>query len=326
MSAMKEGRIESQRSATETATQVTGRPVEAAPFATIVVGPANAAHVLALQRTAGNGAVSAMLARCRSSASGDEPCECELPPLGVAASSAETTWARALLARQAIADPMAPGPGGGPCLQILGEVLSYLMGGAQHVIGGVVLTGPNIHRGLVERYQHMRDDASLNNLYRDHRTPRNAHPRYGSWEGHQQTYRNQARGLRDRLNDWARNGCDGPDSGVPEAARNEVQRAWDYATRQPPNQPAPLPRPVQRSAIDTEAVLDALKILGVSLLLLGLVIVALLDPEPVSKLAAIGMTAATATMLLVMLGLREDHATSPTATAQAFPEEEEALV
>jgi hypothetical protein len=233
-------------------------------------------------------------------------------------------------ANGAVAAPgPAPGPGGNRCLEILGEILSFLYGGAQHVVDGIVLGGPDIHRGLIERYEHMREDP--HKLYRDHPTQARRHPAYGSWEGHQGQYRDMARGLRDRLNDWARNNCDDPDSGVPEGARVHVPRAWDYATREPPVQPALVEAAPARRGIDPEKVLTVLKILGVSLLLLGLVIAALLDPEPLTKLGLLGLSAATATLLLVMLGLREDGAapTSPggpaVAAAEPFPEEEEAL-
>jgi hypothetical protein len=65
----------------------------------------------------------------------------------------------------------------------------------------------------------------------------------------------------------------------------------------------------------TSAVVTALLAIGLSIALLATVIAALLDPEPATKLALAGLTAAEASALLVMLGFKEPGESGPTASA-----------
>lgn len=60
-------------------------------------------------------------------------------------------------------------------------------------------------------------------------------------------------------------------------------------------------------------VLDALKILGLSVLLLLLVLAALADPEPTSKVAAVVGSVAVATQLLILLGMKPKDKAPPTS-------------
>lgn len=60
-------------------------------------------------------------------------------------------------------------------------------------------------------------------------------------------------------------------------------------------------------------VLDALKILGLSVLLVVLVLVALADPEPTSKVAAVVGSVAVATQLLILLGMKPKDQAQPTS-------------
>jgi len=62
-----------------------------------------------------------------------------------------------------------------------------------------------------------------------------------------------------------------------------------------------------RPDTSTSRVLEALLILGLSLALLATVIVALLDPEPVTKLAAAGLSMAEAVALLLLLGYSREE-------------------
>jgi hypothetical protein len=132
-------------------------------------------------------------------------------------------------------------PTGGPnpnCLRVLGEILSFLFGGLTHTIDGVTLNGVNLHRGLIERWQDLNNDPR--NLYQNHRTRAQAHPQYGSWEGHQDQYRDQQRGLRDRIRQWVRNNCDDPNNsgGLPQGWRNVITNARRWVTNAPPSQPS----------------------------------------------------------------------------------------
>jgi hypothetical protein len=62
-----------------------------------------------------------------------------------------------------------------------------------------------------------------------------------------------------------------------------------------------------RPDTSTSQVLKALLILGLSVLLLATVIAALLDPEPVTKLAAAGLSMAEAVALLLLLGYSREE-------------------
>jgi len=132
-------------------------------------------------------------------------------------------------------------PTGGPnpdCLRILAEILSYLFGGLTHTIDGVTFNGRNIHRGLIERWQDLNNDP--HNLYHNHRYRSQAHPQYGSWEGHQDQYRTQQRGLQNCIRDWVRNNCDDPNNsgGLPQGWRNVITNARRWLTIAPPSQPS----------------------------------------------------------------------------------------
>ena len=76
--------------------------------------------------------------------------------------------------------------------------------------------------------------------------------------------------------------------------------------------------PVQR-------VLEVLLIIGISITLLATVIAALFDPEPVTKLALAGLSAAQITLLLGLLGYTQPGEEAPTASA-AVPSREGATV
>jgi hypothetical protein len=64
-------------------------------------------------------------------------------------------------------------------------------------------------------------------------------------------------------------------------------------------------------------VLGVLAIIGVSVTLIYLIIAALADPEPVTKLALIGLTAAQIALLLSLLGF--DMSGEKEASAEAGP-------
>lgn len=85
--------------------------------------------------------------------------------------------------------------------------------------------------------------ADVQGLQWNHWAKGDAHPDYGSVEGHQDQFRDRQRGLRRRLNDWNSNNCGG---GLPADA-------WDWATQPAPN-PTPRPNPAVQRATETVAV------------------------------------------------------------------------
>jgi len=74
-----------------------------------------------------------------------------------------------------------------------------------------------------------------------------------------------------------------------------------------------------RPDTSTSRVLEALLILGLSLALLATVIVALLDPEPVTKLAAAGLSMAEAVALLLLLGYSREEVREWDSTPTWWP-------
>ena len=72
-----------------------------------------------------------------------------------------------------------------------------------------------------------------------------AHPTYGSVEGHQDQFRGRQRGLRRRLNDWNSNNCGGGPPLLPADA-------WDWATRPAPS-PTPRPNPAVQRTVEVVA-------------------------------------------------------------------------
>ncbi|MBG1271391.1 eCIS core domain-containing protein [Nostoc sp. WHI] len=153
-------------------------------------------------------------------------------------------------------------------------------------------------KGLIQRWEELRADPR--NLQWDYWI--NPHPQYGSVEGHQQQFRNMQQGLRNRLNQWNSKNCDDPDGTV-----QLPENAWDWATRQAPV-PIPRERPAPSSSrsVSVSDVIDVLVTLGLSIALLSVVIAALADPEPATKLALAGLSVVMITLLLTRLGIQSD--------------------
>ncbi len=84
-------------------------------------------------------------------------------------------------------------------------------------------------RGKIkQRYQELREDKR--NLFKNHYYKWQAHPIYGSWEGHVEQLRGWQRGLRNILDEARSKGC--------PSAGDDVNKA---ATEDPPSQPGPKP-------------------------------------------------------------------------------------
>ena len=153
---------------------------------------------------------------------------------------------------------------------------------------------PDNLKGVLQRWNELRDD--VHHLQWDNWTTR--HPDgYGSVVSHQDEFRTGQRRLRDYLEDWTKNNCDDP-KGPSQLPVN----VWDWATRPAP-EPTPQPRPVKDTphSVSVQDVLNAVAIVGLSILLVPEIIAAIIDPEPTTKLATIGLTAATINQLKLLL-------------------------
>jgi hypothetical protein len=80
---------------------------------------------------------------------------------------------------------------------------------------------------LQRRYQEMREDP--HSLFQNHRSLANAHPDYGSWEGHIIQFQDKQGNLRRLIREYnALDGCPRLDGDH-----------WQQATRSPPRAPGP---------------------------------------------------------------------------------------
>lgn len=231
--------------------------------------------------------------------------------------------------------PSGPNP---KCTELLGKIMSFLFGSAMNELGGITLTGIDLHRGLLERHEHLLlDREELYTKYRSESTP---HPGgKGSWDGHVRQYNEQQSGLNKLIQQWndPRNGCNGDGgSGLPEERFQIIRLAAMWAITQAPSQPRPksapastsfksspvpvlIPAPTlsltpapaaQPNGTSRERITKALKIIGVSAALVAIVAVAVLYPEPISKLTLAGLSVQQAATLLLLLGITAEIATT----------------
>ncbi|WP_218079322.1 hypothetical protein [Anthocerotibacter panamensis] len=214
-----------------------------------------------------------------------------------------TTAIRELLTGITVQRQVAAQPGGGPdpeCERLLGEILSFLFGEAAHQMEGEAFQGVDLKRGLIERHEDLLVDE--HELYTKHLELDQAHPQYGSWKGHRDQYEGDRRGLAKRLNEWRKNKCgDFIGQGLPERVRNVIKTAAKWVKQKPPKQPrqfTALPEAQQSLASE---VLKVLEVLGISVFLAGVIVAALIDPEPATKLALIGLTAVQIPVLLALI-------------------------
>jgi hypothetical protein len=198
--------------------------------------------------------------------------------------------------------------------------MSFLFGSATNALGGVTLTGIDMHRGLLERHEGLLVDKE--ELYKQYRSKSTPHPGgKGSWDGHVDQYNEQQAGLNQLLRQWndPRNGCNGNGgSGLPQERFQVIQLAAMWAITQAPSQPRPKSAPASNAVAPSAQangesmgrIRKALTILGVSAGLVAIVAVAVLDPEPISKLTLAGLSVQQAATLLLLLGITAELTTT----------------
>ena len=127
------------------------------------------------------------------------------------------------------------------------------------------------------------------------------HPEYGLVLSHQLHFRNIQTGLRNRIRLWDENNCDDPDDPSPVV---EEARAW--AVEETPD-----PDPQDRVEVTDERsesnVRNLLLALGWSVVLVPVVLAAILDPEPASKLALAGLSVGMIAAILTNFGLEDER-------------------
>ncbi|MGF6930245.1 hypothetical protein QFZ48_005745 [Chitinophaga sp. W2I13] len=178
-------------------------------------------------------------------------------------------------------------PGGpDPCFNLLQEIIALL-----EEVAHRIMDAENDRHGLFGR-----------------RTP---HPEYGSWDGHRDRFNYDRGRLRTKLGEWDINDrCRGYQLTREQA--QDLSEAREFAEREFPTRPLPAMRrdgePVTASP-DPELrqrVERFLIHIGIPAFALGgmvaLVVAALADPEPITKLGLIIGTAAAAALLIFLGG------------------------
>lgn len=153
---------------------------------------------------------------------------------------------------------------------------------------------------LAQRINDALDDR--HNLYRDHYRIGDPHPDgHGSWEGHRQRFETDRQDLRDRLRDWDNN-CRG--FMLSSQQQEEMNEANEYKDKEFPSQPAPSnSRVIEEEPGLSDSVVETLVSIGVPVAvagtLAGAIVLALADPEPFTKIAALIGTAAAVLFFVI---------------------------
>lgn len=173
---------------------------------------------------------------------------------------------------------------------------------------------------LAERFWQAQEDQ--HQLYKFHRRLQDSDPVNGSWDGHRGAYERRRRQLRLMLDRWD-DECRPRTPHLSTAELVELIDAREYADKEFPTRPVPSMRTTEVPESDLEEeVTDALIEVGVPAAAVAaivvLVIAAIVDPEPFSKLALI-LGTAVAVALLIVLNRKSDVPEGALAEAGALP-------
>lgn len=177
----------------------------------------------------------------------------------------------------------APG-GPDPCLELLQQIIELL----NEVAG-------RINDALDDRHD----------LFGYHRRIRDAHPDHGSWDGHRDRFYYERDRLRQKLAEWDSNDdCRGRLLRPQE--QRELDESREFKEREFPERPANAMREsTEESPGLRERIANALRRYGVPAFAIGalvvLIVAALADPEPFSKVALLVGTAA-AVLIFIAIG------------------------
>jgi hypothetical protein len=221
----------------------------------------------------------------RGGAAGDSCCAscavgkgCETTPT--------TTATSVTISRQATVPPGGPG-GHDPCLDLLQTIIDFL-------------------NDVAKRINDALDDP--HGLFEHHRRLKDAHPEHGSWDGHRDRYYYERGRLRQKLAEWDSNDdCRG--FRLSRQQQEDLTEAREFGEKEFPERPARSLREGQEPEPSTrERIAESLRRAGVPAwavaALVVLVIAALADPEPFSKVAAL-IGAAAAIAFFILIGRRD---------------------
>jgi hypothetical protein len=212
------------------------------------------------------------------------------------------------LARQTVATPT--GPGGGGCEDLLQAIIDLL-------------------NEVAQRFNDALNDP--HGLYEHHRTPKDAHPDYGSWDGHRDRYNYDRDRLRHKLAEWdANDDCRG--FRFNRQQQQDMDEAKEFAEKEFPARPAPS---MSRSQENEQSVWDKLRqylpdhiveiLIGLGAVVVAGAIIACFATG-VCEFAAVlgGLGYATAALIMLLLrqaGVRDEPAGGPIASSEPAPDD-----
>jgi len=222
-----------------------------------------------------------------------------------------------IVARNGAAIPGTPGGGPGGCEDLLQQIIELL-------------------NEVAQRFNDALNDP--HDLFNYHRKVRDAHPDYGSWDGHEDRYNYDRERLRTKLAEWeADDRCRGFPLSRPQ--QEEIQEAREFAQKNFPARPAPThARSMEGEPAETgESVWDKLKrylpeilvtaLIGVITVAAAIALFACFG----SGACELGLILAGAGVLLIAgvtaamraAGVRDTSSGGPVAAAEESPQPEE---
>jgi hypothetical protein len=202
--------------------------------------------------------------------------------------------------RQTTSSPGMPG-GSDPCLDLIEAIIALL-------------------EEVAQRFNDALNDP--HDLFKYHRRTQDAHPDYGSWDGHKDRYYYDRDRLRQKIAEWDSNDdCRG--YRLSDRQQEDLKEAEEFKEKEFPDRPAPAMREASDAEPSTrEKMANALQRAGVPpWAVAGLIVViiaALADPEPFTKVALL-IGSAAAILLFVLIGRQNDVPAAATASAAGTP-------
>jgi Domain of unknown function (DUF4157) len=188
-------------------------------------------------------------------------------------------------------------PGGpDPCLTILEQIIALL-------------------DEVARRIKDALDDP--HQLFKYYRSTKNPHPDYGSWDGHRDRFYYDRDRLRQKIAEWE---SDDNCKGYPLSSeqKSELGEATEFKDKEFPGKPAPAMHEMEVEIDLREKIANALRKFGIPAFaisgLVVLIIAALADPEPFSKVVLLVGTAA-AILIFMVIGRQSDVPSGGTQTA-----------
>ncbi|MGT2476679.1 eCIS core domain-containing protein [Paraburkholderia terrae] len=145
---------------------------------------------------------------------------------------------------------VSSGGGPDPCFDLLQAIIEFL-------------------NEVAQRFNDALNDP--HDLFRDHRTVKEAHPDYGSWDGHRDRYNYTRDNLRRKIAEWDSND-DCRAFRLSKQQQEDLEEAREFGSKEFPAKPSPSMREAPRE--ESESVWDKLRKYLPEILVAGLIAIA----------------------------------------------------